>query len=171
MTTIREWTQPSPVGELRVVVHDGRLVELDLGATPRRDAAADEEVAKRVDAYFGGDLAALDGIEVDLSAVTPFRRRLYEALRAVPAGRVVTYGELGREVGTGAPRAVGQAVGANPVPLVVPCHRVVAADGSLGGFSAGLDRKRWLLAHEGVAERRGGWVSRRERALAGVSLG
>jgi methylated-DNA-[protein]-cysteine S-methyltransferase len=90
------------------------------------------------------------------SAGTPFQRRVWEVLRAIPSGETRTYGALAAELGT-SPRAVGGACRANPVPLVVPCHRVVAADG-LGGFSGAtagprLAAKRWLLVHEGsIAE-------------------
>jgi len=87
-------------------------------------------------------------------AGTPFRQRVWAALTAIPRGESRTYGEIARAVNS-APRAVGQACGDNPIPLIIPCHRVVAADGSLGGFmhSTGGDPiavKRWLLAHEGV---------------------
>ena len=83
---------------------------------------------------------------------TPFRRRVWAAIAAIPRGRTATYGELAAGLGS-APRAVGQACGANPYPLIVPCHRVIASDGGLGGFSRQrggflLDVKRWLLAHE-----------------------
>ena len=82
---------------------------------------------------------------------TPFQQRVWERLREIPSGSTTSYGEIAFEIGRpGAARAVGGAVGRNPLSLIVPCHRVVAADGSIGGFASGLDRKRWLLAHEGV---------------------
>ena len=88
---------------------------------------------------------------LDLSGATPFQRRIYERLRKIPKGRVVSYGDLADELGEpGAARAVGQAVGANPLPIVIPCHRVVRSDGRLGGFSGGLQRKVVLLGLEGV---------------------
>ena len=88
---------------------------------------------------------------------TPFQQRVWERLREIPSGSTTSYGEIALEIGRpGAARAVGGAVGRNPLSLIVPCHRVVAADGSIGGFASGLDRKRWLLAHEGVEGYAGG---------------
>jgi methylated-DNA-[protein]-cysteine S-methyltransferase len=99
-------------------------------------------------AYFAGEARALDGLPV-VTGGTPFQRTVWAALRRIPAGRTVTYGELAGQVGQpAAVRAVGAANGANPVSIVVPCHRVVGADGSLTGYAGGLERKRWLLAHE-----------------------
>lgn len=100
--------------------------------------------------YFEGESDAFPGIPLDLTALTPFQRAVLEALRRVPQGEVTTYGELARAAGRGSPRAVGQAVGANPIPVVIPCHRVVARGGRLGGFSGGLERKVVLLALEGI---------------------
>ena len=83
---------------------------------------------------------------------TPFQRRVWSVLRSLRVGQTISYGELAQKIGRpGAARAVGNAVGANPLLVLIPCHRVLAGGGSLGGFSAGLDRKRWLLRHEGVA--------------------
>lgn len=122
----------------------------------------DMELADKIDAYFQGDLDSLEDLPVDLSALPPFRRDVLEALRRVPAREFTSYGKLAVEVGrVGAARAVGQAVATNPVPVVVPCHRVLAADGTLGGYSGGIDRKRWLLAHEGIEARGGGWKAKR----------
>ncbi len=102
-------------------------------------------------AYFDGDIAALDRLPVAPMG-TPFQQRVWAALRRIPAGSAISYGALAAWIGQpGAARAVGQANGRNPVPLVIPCHRVIASTGRLGGYSSGLDRKRWLLAHEGVA--------------------
>jgi len=98
--------------------------------------------------YFGGALEALDELRVDTGG-TPFQRRVWEVLRTIPAGRTLSYLEVARRVGAPeAVRAVGAANGANPVAIVVPCHRVIGADGSLTGYGGGLERKRWLLAHE-----------------------
>lgn len=85
---------------------------------------------------------------------TAFQQRVWERLLAIPPGATTSYGEIASEIGQpGAARAVGGAVGRNPISVVVPCHRVIAADGSLGGFASGLDRKRWLLRHEGASVR------------------
>lgn len=91
-------------------------------------------------------------IPLDLSQVTPFQLRVYERLLLTPYGSVVTYGEVAREIGehTRKARAVGRAVGANPIVIVVPCHRVVAADGRLTGFGGGIGRKAALLRLEGI---------------------
>lgn len=104
-----------------------------------------------LEAYFGGDPAPFD-VPLDLNHVTPFQRRIYDCLREIPRGQVMTYGEVAREIGKGpgAAQAVGQAVGANPVAVIVPCHRVVASDGRLAGYGGGLVRKARLLRLEGV---------------------
>lgn len=101
--------------------------------------------------YLAGDPVAFD-VPLDLEGTTEFQRRVWQRLREIPRGRVVSYGELARELGSGpgAARAVGGAVGSNPLPVVIPCHRVVRADGGLGGFGGGLPRKAALLRLEGV---------------------
>ena len=104
--------------------------------------------AERLEAYFGGETTALDGLDVELNG-TPFQRRVWEALRAVRAGQTASYGDVARSIGApAAVRAVGAANGANPVAIVVPCHRIIGASGSLTGYGGGLERKRWLLQHE-----------------------
>jgi methylated-DNA-[protein]-cysteine S-methyltransferase len=100
--------------------------------------------------YFNGSLSALDGIGVELNG-TPFQRRVWDGLRRIRVGTTCSYADLARSVNAAtAVRAVGAANGANPVALVVPCHRVIGANGSLTGYGGGLDRKRWLLQHERV---------------------
>ena len=114
--------------------------------TPDDDPAG---CASALRAYFAGDLAAIDGLTV-APAGTPFQREVWTALRTIPCGSTMGYGELARRLGRpAASRAVGLANGANPIAIVVPCHRVIGADGSLTGYGGGLERKRWLLAHEG----------------------
>ncbi len=82
---------------------------------------------------------------------TAFQQRVWNWLLTIPSGATTSYGEIAFEIGKpGAARAVGGAVGRNPLSIVVPCHRVIASDGSLGGYASGLDRKRWMLAHEGI---------------------
>ena len=104
-------------------------------------------------AYFGGDTQALSCVPVTTGG-TVFQRSVWSALRAIPAGETRSYGAVAAALGKpGAARAVGLANGANPVAIVVPCHRVIGADASLTGFGGGLHRKRWLLRHEGVAVR------------------
>jgi len=100
--------------------------------------------------YFSGDSAILDH-PLELQG-TQFQREVWSALRQIPLGQVATYGEIAARIGRpGAARAVGQACGSNPVVLFVPCHRVVTADGKLGGFGSGPDLKEALLLHEGVS--------------------
>lgn len=100
--------------------------------------------------YFKGDLSALTQLPVVMQG-TAFQQRVWEALRTIAPGTTWSYAQLAAEIGnTKATRAVGSANGRNPLCIVVPCHRVISADGSLGGFSAGLDAKRWLLQHEGA---------------------
>jgi len=90
------------------------------------------------------------GVPLDLSGGTTFQRQVWAALAAIPRGETRTYSQIAAAIGRPrAVRAVGRACGANPIPVLIPCHRVVAADGGLGGFSGGLKWKRWLLAHEG----------------------
>ena len=99
-------------------------------------------------AYFAGELAAIDHLPVR-SDGTPFQRRVWSALREIPRGETWSYSQLARRIGNpAAVRAVGLANGANPIGIVVPCHRVIGADGSLTGYGGGLERKRWLLTHE-----------------------
>lgn len=155
----------TPVGAAHLAVVEGALCALTLDAgwdTARRrlDArfdAAEEHVtrdpagvATALGAYFDGDLGALDGLDVAPSG-TPFQLRVWRALRGVQAGTTVSYAALAAAAGApAAVRAVGTAMGANPIWIVQPCHRVVRADGSLGGYAGGLEVKEWLLAHEGA---------------------
>jgi methylated-DNA-[protein]-cysteine S-methyltransferase len=98
--------------------------------------------------YFDGDICAIDAIPVAFAG-TPFQIRVWNALRAIPAGTTLNYGALAKSIGApAAVRAVGLANGSNPIGVVVPCHRVIGADGSLTGYGGGLARKRWLLEHE-----------------------
>ena len=101
--------------------------------------------------YFAGDLTSLDQVDVELHG-TPFQERVWTALRTVAAGMTTSYAELAGRVGApSAVRAVGAANGANPVAIVLPCHRIIGSNGSLTGYGGGLERKRWLLNHEGVS--------------------
>jgi methylated-DNA-[protein]-cysteine S-methyltransferase len=148
----------SPLGRWRGFATERGIAALDLarrapkpsGACVRDDG---HPAARELREYFAGTLTEFT-VPVDLSATTPFTRKVLAALRKVPQGRTTSYGEIARRVGRpGAARAVGRAVGSNPVPVVVPCHRVLAADGGLGGFSLGLPLKRALLRHEGISAR------------------
>ena len=104
--------------------------------------------ASAIAAYFEGDLHAIDSLQVNTGG-TAFQRSVWRALRGIPAGQTISYGELARRLDKpAAVRAVGLANGANPIGVVVPCHRVIGTNGSLTGYGGGLDRKRWLLEHE-----------------------
>jgi methylated-DNA-[protein]-cysteine S-methyltransferase len=122
-----------------------------LGPVLLEQPARLDEVRRQLDAFFAGDREAFD-LELDLALATPFGRRVLAAARAIPRGRTATYGEVARRAGSpGAVRAAGTALGRNPVPIVVPCHRVLPASGGLGRYTGGEHRKAALLAVEGVA--------------------
>lgn len=105
-------------------------------------------LAASVSRYFAGEVTAIETLSV-APAGTDFQRAVWAALREIPSGQTWSYAQLARHIGRPrAVRAVGAANGANPVGLIVPCHRVIGQDGSLTGYGGGLDRKRWLLAHE-----------------------
>jgi methylated-DNA-[protein]-cysteine S-methyltransferase len=130
-----------------------RLIRLHYGLADVTWGAAPNSIRHAFDAYFAGDLAALKDIAWR-SGGTQFQKKVWKALTTIPVGETLSYGALARRIGEpSAVRAVGAANGANPVPIVVPCHRVIGADGSLTGFGGGLERKRWLLRHEGAAFR------------------
>jgi methylated-DNA-[protein]-cysteine S-methyltransferase len=137
----------TPLGPL-VVERDGAAVtaaRFDDDAAP----AGDGPLKGAIDRYFAGELEALDAIEVR-PAGTDFQRRVWAALREIPVGTTSSYGALAAKVGSVA-RAVGKANGDNPVALIIPCHRVIGANGDLTGYAGGLERKRRLLVHEGAA--------------------
>jgi len=155
----------SPLGALTITASGERLMSLRFGD---ERAELEHELIRRraggvvnehpdpagavsaLENYFGGDLHALDRLTVDPMG-TSFQLRVWSALRAVGVGRTASYTEIANAIGAPtATRAVGAANGANPIAIVVPCHRIIGAAGSLVGYGGGLDRKRWLLEHEGV---------------------
>ncbi len=112
------------------------------------EGRAPERVRAAVESYFCGDVRALDGLTVTTGG-TDFQRSVWKALRAIPAGETRTYGQLAAAIGSPkAVRAAGLANGQNPIAVIVPCHRVIGANGTLTGYAGGLERKRWLLDHE-----------------------
>lgn len=127
-----------------------RLLARHYGSYKLHAAHQPSEAVSRLKAYFAGDLQAVEDLAVATNG-TPFQQQVWTALRAIPAGTSMTYAALAARIGRAtACRAVGLANGANPIAIVVPCHRVAGADNSLTGYGGGLERKRWLLAHEGV---------------------
>jgi methylated-DNA-[protein]-cysteine S-methyltransferase len=148
------WTRVgSPLGPLRVVAADAGVRELAFTSTSPQGAIEDPsalaEVTAQIAAYFAGERRVFD---VPLDPLgTDFQRRVWAALREIPWGVTRSYADIAEAVGRpGAARAVGGAVGRNPIAIIVPCHRVVGADGSLTGYASGLARKRRLLEIEGV---------------------
>lgn len=154
---------PSPIGvltlawdndALRALDFDGfedrfqRLLASHYGECQLHENQIPAPYRTAIEAYFAGDLTAIESLPVRTSG-TAFQQRVWAALRSIPAGRTWSYGELAARIGNPyASRAVGRANGANPVGIVVPCHRVIGANGSLTGYGGGMDRKRWLLDHE-----------------------
>lgn len=127
-----------------------RLLKRHYGATVPVERRGESAVTRALGAYFAGDLAAIDVLAVATNGTT-FQQEVWRALRDIPAGATITYGELARRCRRpAAVRAAGFANGQNPIGIVVPCHRVVGADGSLTGYGGGLHRKEWLLRHEGA---------------------
>jgi methylated-DNA-[protein]-cysteine S-methyltransferase len=125
-----------------------RLLREHYGDYQLRNGKAPREVTRALRAYFDGDVKAVDEVRVETNG-TPFQRAVWKGLREIPAGTTKSYGGLAADLQrAGACRAVGSANGSNPVAIVVPCHRVIGANGSLTGFASGLERKEWLLAHE-----------------------
>ncbi|ACG72266.1 methylated-DNA/protein-cysteine methyltransferase [Anaeromyxobacter sp. K] len=164
--TLEHVVVESPIGPVHLVSDGRALCALELGDTPLLRPALARRfgpdlalragrdplgLASRARAWFAGDLGALDGLPLDPGG-TPFQRQVWDELRRIPAGETRSYGALAAALGRpGAARAVGLANGRNPIAIAIPCHRVIGADGSLTGYAGGLDRKRWLLAHERAA--------------------
>lgn len=116
-------------------------------------APSPSDLAAAMKNYFAGELDAIDSLPVQ-TAGTPFQRAVWSALREIPRGSTESYGKLAQRIGRPtAIRAVGLANGSNPIGIVVPCHRVIGANGSLTGYGGGMERKRWLLEHEGAKTR------------------
>ncbi|MBN2711147.1 MAG: methylated-DNA--[protein]-cysteine S-methyltransferase [Planctomycetes bacterium] len=122
--------------------------KLDPSETGKAEAIA-AILEKELPLYFEGKINSFT-VPVDLTAGTPFRRKVWNRMKKIPHSKVMTYGELAKAVDCASARAIGQACGANPVPIVVPCHRVVASDGKIGGWSGGKGMKEKLLHLEGV---------------------
>lgn len=155
----------SPIGQILVVTRGNVLCSVDFegyedrmmallkkryGEVVLQAGGKSGRVCDRIRAYLSGDLNSLDDIPTETGG-TEFQQQVWQALRRIPPGKVMTYGELAQQIGRPkAVRAVGMTNGLNPIAIVLPCHRVVGANGKLTGYAGGLERKRWLLAHEGV---------------------
>lgn len=148
----------SPLGEILLQRDEAGLRQVALPSASgssrpspawRRDRQALEPARQQLEAYFAGELRSF---ELPLAvAGSDFARRVFACLAEIPFGHTVSYGQLARSLGRPtASRAVGAAVGSNPLAIVLPCHRVIGANGALTGYAGGLDAKRWLLRHEGV---------------------
>ena len=162
---VRITTLDSPIGRLTLASRDDRVCLLHFGEDDARVRGTLQRwypgeaierhpdpagAATRLGQYFAGQLDAVDAIDVELNG-TPFQKRVWHALRSVRAGTTAAYGEIARAIAAPtAVRAVGAANGANPVAVIVPCHRVIGSNRTLTGYGGGLDRKRWLLEHEGL---------------------
>ena len=160
-------TLRSPIGPLTAAERAGRVCLLHFGPDePAVDQMFDRwypgeprarqplpGLAAVMSRYFTGEIAVLDTVPVELNG-TPFQKNVWQALRRIPAGTTISYAELAKRIGEpSAVGAVGTANGANPVAVIVPCHRVIGSNGRLTGYGGGLDRKQWLLEHEGVIGR------------------
>ncbi|SAK81522.1 methylated-DNA--[protein]-cysteine S-methyltransferase [Caballeronia ptereochthonis] len=156
----------SPLGDMLLVTDSQQIVRaLDFadhkarlnrglrehyGSVELAEVPAPSEIAQAIARYFSGELGALDILRTE-TAGSELQRRVWAALRHIPAGTTTTYGKLAKELGFDDPRAaidIGAANGANPIAIIVPCHRVIASNGDLKGYAWGLHRKRWLLEHE-----------------------
>ena len=158
-------THSSPLGKIITITQGDALVALDfedfedrLHATLKqkfpgtaiKKSGTQRTLKVALKDYFAGDIRALKSLPVKMRG-TDFQNQVWRALRKIPAGKTVSYGALAERVGRpGAARAVGLANGSNPIALVVPCHRVIGSNGALTGYGCGIERKRWLLEHEGA---------------------
>ena len=167
MLTLHRAEIETPVGPMVAIASDEALSVLEFGNRERftrlaarlarwfppheiddNGSAVIERVREWLGRYFSGTDADASGLPLDMRGA-PFEQRVWAALREIPAGATTSYGEMARRLGDpGASRAVGAANGANPIAIIVPCHRVIGADGSLTGYGGGLGRKTWLLDHE-----------------------
>ncbi|MGI9311558.1 MAG: methylated-DNA--[protein]-cysteine S-methyltransferase [bacterium] len=165
MKTLHQDRYQSPLGEIVIIADGAELCYLDfadnaqrldklLRARYRRFRLADAPDAlglrARLDAYFAGDWNAFDGVAIN-SGGTDFQRAVWRGLRRIPVGRTISYQQLAQRLNRpSAVRAAASANARNPISIIVPCHRVIGADGSLRGYAGGVHRKSWLLTHEGA---------------------
>ena len=149
----------SPFGLIYCVFEGEYLIELSFLKKPELAHAGcpivlDKQLAKELDDYFSGGLKEFRQ-KIKFISGTPFEQKIWLELRKIPAGKTRSYKWMAGRVGNAkASRAAGQALGKNPIPLILPCHRIIASDGTLGGFSSGLKVKEWLLKHEKPIDKR-----------------
>jgi methylated-DNA-[protein]-cysteine S-methyltransferase len=154
----------SPLGQVILVARDSELVFVDFEGNEQRmrrllesrfgayqlEKSSLPEFKSKLEAYFSGNLEAVKDLKVSTGG-TEFQARVWQALREIPSGQTMSYGALAAKLDKpGASRAVGMINGLNPISIVLPCHRVIGANGTLTGYAGGLERKEWLLEHEGV---------------------
>jgi methylated-DNA-[protein]-cysteine S-methyltransferase len=160
---------PSPIGTILLVSDGHSLCSLDFADYETRlmallhkryasvkliESLDPQEFSSKIRAYLAGDYACLDDLPVHAGG-TDFQQQVWQALRTIPVGTTISYGELATKIGKPtAARAVGMANSLNPIAIVVPCHRVIGAKAKLTGYAGGLERKQWLLQHEGVFYRK-----------------
>jgi O-6-methylguanine DNA methyltransferase len=144
-------TQPSPLGQVVLTSNGDEILGLNFDIAPPPNAVADRKlfqpIIRQLESYFAGELKKFDIRHTQLG--TEFQRRVWKQLTKIPYGKLLCYADIAEKIGqSGASRAVGNANGKNSICIIVPCHRVIAADGTLGGYNSGLWRKEWLLKLE-----------------------
>jgi len=152
----------SPIGIIYCLFKGSELIEISIGEKPLYIEELPEDTAllkgpfkNELDAYFNGDLKEFNQ-KIKFITGTDFEHKVWLALKEIPYGETRSYKWISEKVGRPkAMRAVGQALKKNPMPIILPCHRVIASDGSIGGFSCGVEIKGWLLRHEGAYGKRG----------------
>lgn len=153
----------SPVGPLTIRASESGIAQISFAngqskierpTNVDRSSELEHLAVRQLKEYFAGKRRTFD-LPLDFGAPRPFSKAVWQRIASIPYGKTISYGEIAANVGKrAASRAVGQATGANPIAIVVPCHRVVGSDGSLTGFGGGVERKRWLLRHEGLLKKR-----------------
>ncbi len=165
MTKIKSAVYPSPIGDIQILVEGERLIFLDFADNTDRieklmhkrygifemmDSENPAMMSDRLERYFNGDWSAFDGLDVDTGG-TDFQQSVWKGLRAIPTGQSISYDQLARDIGNpNAIRAAASANANNPVSIVIPCHRVIGKNGAMRGYAGGIERKVWLLRHEGA---------------------
>lgn len=163
MTSLKNFTLPTPIGALQIMIKDETIVLCEFADHQARitkhlakhhagveivDVEPPKQIRATFESYFSGNADALTGLAFSPSG-TAHELKIWNYLRTVPAGTTQSYGEMAKNLGS-SPRAVGGANGRNAIALLIPCHRIIGADGSLRGYAGGLNRKEWLLKHEGA---------------------